>query len=293
MINSIYIIGHKGWIGNMYIDLFKKKNIKYYYLIFRGESDEIKKDILNKNPSHVLCCMGRTHGFRDGKKYTTIDYLQSNDVLRENINDNLFVPLSLSLFCDKHNIHFTYMGTGCIYNYDNDHIINGNGFNEDDDPNFFGSNYSIVKGFTNNIMKQTKALTLRIRMPITACLSDRNFISKITTYEKICSIQNSMSVLPELLPISIKMMENKEIGIFNLTNPGSISHNEILELYRDIVDNNFKWKNFTIDEQDKVLSSKRSNNLLDTSKISSKYSVKPIRESIIDVMDCIKKLKKK
>ena len=33
--------------------------------------------------------MGRTHGYRDGKKYTTIDYLQDNSVLKENINDNL------------------------------------------------------------------------------------------------------------------------------------------------------------------------------------------------------------
>ena len=204
--------------------------------------------------------MGRTHGYRDGVNYTTIDYLQSNDVLNQNVNDNLFVPVSLALFCDYYKIHFTYMGTGCIYTYDNEHMIDGIGFTEEDEPNFFGSNYSVVKGHTNNLMKYTNALTLRIRMPITACLSPRNFITKITTYEKICSIKNSMSVLPELLPLSITMMENKDNGIYNFTNPGSISHNEILEMYRDIVDTSFTWENFTLEEQDKVLSSKRSNN---------------------------------
>ena len=40
-------------------------------------------------------------------------------------------------------------------------------------------------------------LNLRIRMPITGEPNARNFITKITNYEKICSIKNSMTVLPE------------------------------------------------------------------------------------------------
>ena len=275
----------------MYLKLFEERNIKYYFSEHRGESDDIKVDILEKKVSHVLCCMGRTHGCRDGVNYTTIDYLQSHDVLNQNVNDNLFVPLSLALFCDYYKIHFTYMGTGCIYTYDDEHNIDGIGFNEEDTPNFFGSNYSVVKGHTNELMKYTNSLTLRIRMPITSCLSPRNFITKITSYEKICSIKNSMSVLPELLPLSITMMENKDTGIYNLTNPGSISHNEILEMYRDIVDPNFTWKNFTIEEQDKVLSSKRSNNLMDTNKLTNKYQVDTIDIAINKVLIDMKKLK--
>ncbi len=285
MISSIYIIGHKGWIGSMYLKLFEERNIKYYYSDFRGESNQIKKDILDKGVSHVLCCMGRTHGNRDGVEYTTIDYLQDNSVLHQNVNDNLYVPVSLALFCDKHNIHFTYMGTGCIYNYDNNHQINGIGFTEEDEPNFFGSNYSIVKGHTNNLMMYTNALTLRIRMPITSCQSSRNFIKKITSYEYICSIENSMSVLPELLPLSIIMMENKDTGIYNFTNPGSISHNRILEMYKEIVDPDFTWKNFDIEEQDKILSSKRSNNLMNTNKLTNKYHVDNIYIAIKKILE--------
>jgi nucleoside-diphosphate-sugar epimerase len=284
---KVFIIGHKGWIGQMYIKLFEQQNIEYIYSKYRGETNEIKKDILNSNVTHVLCTMGRTHGYRDGIKYTTIDYLQDNSVLKENVNDNLFVPVSLALFCDKHNIHFTYMGTGCIYNYDNDHEQYGGslgGFTETDKPNFFGSNYSIVKGFTNELMKQTNALTLRIRMPITSCNSPRNFITKITTYEKICSISNSMSVLDELLPLSIKMMENKDTGLYNFTNPNNISHNEILDMYKEIVDPNFTWQNFTLEEQALVLNSERSNNLLDTSKLTNKYNVDDIHTAVRKVL---------
>ena len=35
---------------------------------------------------------------------------------------------------------------------------------------------------------------------------------------------------------------------------------------------NFKWNNMNVIEQNKVLSAERSNNLLDTSKLESKYS---------------------
>ena len=144
--------------------------------------------------------------------------------------------------------------------------------------------------FSNNLMLETNALHLRIRMPITDTMNTRNFITKITTYEKICSIQNSMTVLTELIPLSIEMMKNGEIGTFNFTNPGTISHNEILEMYRDIVDPTFTWKNFTIEEQDKILLGKRSNNLLDTSKLESKYSVLSIKES---VKKCLESMKNK
>ena len=278
---KLYIIGHKGWIGNMYVQECIDNNIAYYHSDYRAGSSEIKKDILDKKATHVLCCMGRTHGTFNDKTYTTIDFLEHKEILPLNINDNLYAPMSLSLFCEKMNIHFTYIGTGCIYEYDDAHLINsGIGFKETDSPNFSGSNYSIVKGFTNNLMIHTEALHLRIRMPITNEQNARNFITKITTYEKICSMPNSMTVLTELIPLSIQMMMNNETGTFNFTNPGTISHNEILEMYTEIVDPTFTWKNFTIDEQDEILLGKRSNNLLDTSKLESKYEVLSIHDSV-------------
>ena len=57
-----------------------------------------------------------------------------------------------------------------------------------------------------------------------------------------------MTVLPELLPMAINMAERGVTVTVNLTNPGLISHNEILEMYREIIDADFKWKNFTIEQ---------------------------------------------
>jgi 3,5-epimerase/4-reductase len=128
---------------------------------------------------------------------------------------------------------------------------------------------------------EDNVLNIRIRMPITSDLNSRNFITKIVTYDRICSVPNSMTVLPELLPLMIDMAEKKVTGTVNLTNPGLISHNEILEMYKEIVDPNFKWNNFSIEDQNKILAAGRSNNYLDTTRLEQLYpNVKNIKESV-------------
>jgi dTDP-glucose 4,6-dehydratase len=170
----------------------------------------------------------------------------------------------------------------CKSKFSNLSFYNIDIFKENDLPNFFGSSYSIVKGFTDRIMKvYNNVLNLRIRMPITNEKNPRNFITKITSYEKVCSVPNSMTVLPELLPMVLDMMKNKTIGTINLTNPGLISHNEILEMYKEIVDPSFTWNNFTQEEQRKILAADRSNNYLDTTRLESLYpNVSNIKQSV-------------
>jgi dTDP-4-dehydrorhamnose reductase len=269
---KVLVYGSNGWIGQQFIDLLTHHNIDFIKGISRVNNlEEVKQELINASPTHVISFIGRTHGTIDDKIYTTIDYLEEKGKLYENIRDNLYSPFMLSVICKEMNIHYTYLGTGCIFKYDEYHLCEeNNGFSEKSEPNFFGSAYSIVKGFTDKIMRelfQQNTLNLRIRMPITDNRNSRNFITKITTYEKICSIPNSMTVLPELLPKVIEMMKQNITGTINLTNPGLISHNEILEMYKEIVDPTFVWTNFTEEEQKQVINSERSNNYLDTSKL--------------------------
>jgi hypothetical protein len=238
--------------------------------------------------------IGRTHGIHEGKKYTTIDYLEQKGKIVDNVRDNLFSPMVLALLCSKHNIHFTYLGTGCIFKYDDEHPYGNDstGFTEESLPNFFGSSYSVVKGYTDELMHffDDSVLNLRIRMPITDKLEPRNFITKITTYEYICSIPNAMTVLDELLPYALDMAKKGTTGTINLTNPGLVSHNEILEMYKEIVDPSFTWKNFSLEDQAKILAADRSNNSLDSSKLLGLYpEVKHIKESIRGVLERMKK----
>lgn len=256
----VLIFGSKGWIGQQVVPLIRDYGHEILEATIRADDVYAAENIMdNYKPTHVLSLIGRTHG----NGYSTIDYLEQPGKLRENVNDNLFSPLVLLYACKKRGIHYTYMGTGCIFSgFEKE-------YQEQDIPDFFGSAYSTVKGYTDRLMhfEDENVLNVRIRMPITNIDSPRNFISKIIRYHKICSIKNSMSVMPVLLPLLVKMMDDKRTGTINLTNPGSISHNEILEMYKLHVDPTFTWCNFSIEEQNAILLSQRSNNVLDTTKL--------------------------
>ncbi|GFQ06414.1 trifunctional UDP-glucose 4 6-dehydratase/UDP-4-keto-6-deoxy-d-glucose 3 5-epimerase/UDP-4-keto-l-rhamnose-reductase rhm1 [Phtheirospermum japonicum] len=96
-------------------------------------------------------------------------------------------------------------------------------------------------------------------MPISSDLSNpRNFITKISRYNKV------------LLPISIEMAKRNLSGIWNFTNPGVVSHNEIL------------YSNFTLEEQAKVIVAARSNNEMDASKLKKEFpELMSIKESLV------------
>lgn len=274
------IYGSNGWIGNQLKTILNDQD----EIIIEGKcrvdnTQDVNKEIKLYCPDRVICLIGRTHG----ENYTTIDYLEQDGKLVENIRDNLFAPISLAMICQELNIHLTYLGTGCIFS---DEVPeNTNGYNENDIPNFTGSSYSTVKGFTDRLMHMfTNVLNVRIRMPIIGENHPRNFITKIASYKKVVNVQNSMTVLPELLPIMIDLARKSHIGTINLTNPGTISHNEILDLYKSYVDENFTYENFTIEEQNTILRSKRSNNKLDTTLLESLYpNVNSIKNSVINI----------
>ena len=281
-----------------------------------------------------------------------LSLLSNNQI--ETIRANVLGMLNLADICNTAGIHLTTYATGCIFHYDESFPEgSGKGFKEDDKPNFTGSYYSFTKAMVESLLKEyPNVLVLRVRMPIVGDLVyPRNFVAKILRYEKIVNIPNSMTVLPELLPMSIEMakrgltgkrssvewekwsgaewrrrrvgerlfflrsssprffsfllsfffhssfflfsslslfffffLSNQPIptGIMNYTNPGAISHNEIMELYKSYVDPSLTWANFSIEEQAKVIVAPRSNNLMDTKRIESEFpEILPIRESLI------------
>lgn len=272
------VFGSRGWLGSNFVKHLQARGFDVKHTDVRADDVERVEAVLEKIvPDRVVCFVGRTHG----EGINTIDYLEQPGKLRENIRDNLFAPMVLAIACSRRGIHLTYLGTGCIFS-DPD----PKAFLHDEDalPNFFGSSYSTVKGFTDRLMHMfpKTVLNVRIRMPITDDCHPRNFITKIVNYEKICSIPNSMTVIPTLFPLLADMVYKKDVGSINLVNPGVICHNTILGMYKDAVDGTHSWTNMSQDEQDKILASKRSNNQLDTSKLVSMYpDVPSVNDAIL------------
>jgi nucleoside-diphosphate-sugar epimerase len=292
-----FLLFGNGWIGSKVYKYLVEKGYKVHIAYSRADDyTAVETEILTFRPTHVMSFIGRTHGTYEGNVISTIDYLEKPGKLVENMKDNLYAPLVLASVCKKLDCHFTYLGTGCIFEYDDLHPFydEKTGFTEADKPNFFGSSYSIVKGYTDRLMHELYSedtLNIRIRMPITSEVSPRNFITKITNYEKICSVPNSMTVLDNLIPVLVNYAIEYRTGTVNLTNPGTITHNEILEMYRELVEPTFSWVNFSIEEQNQILSSKRSNNCLDTTTLQNDKTnnIQNIKEAVRDVLIQMKK----
>jgi len=279
---KILFFGSKGWIGKQFGHYLNNNGITYIGSSVRADDEKaVEEEIKLYLPTHIISFIGRTHGF----EYNTIDYLELPGKLTDNIRDNLYSPVILSILSERYNIHYTYLGTGCIFSNDDPTKTR---IDDDELPNFFGSSYSIVKGFTDRLqhMYSKNTLNLRIRMPIVNFEHNRNFLSKILLYNKICSIPNSMTVLDDMFPVIMDMIIKNTTGTFNLVNKGLITHNEILEMYREHKDPSFTWENFSVEEQNAILLSKRSNTQLSTDKLYSLYpDIPDIKRS---VENCIK-----
>jgi dTDP-4-dehydrorhamnose reductase len=278
----VLVFGARGWIGQQFI-----KNTKHNVIEIAHSRPENYQDAFDEiqqvNPDCVISFLGRTYGTGpDGKLIPSIDYLELPGKLYENMRDNFYAPYNLAQICEKQGIHFIYLGTGCIYTYTQDKKK----FTEDDKPNFFGSGYSTVKGYTDQVLRNfSNTLQLRIRMPVSKLVSGRNLIDKLVNYQNICSIPNSMTVLDDMWPIIDKMIEVQEKGVYNLTNPGTAEHNWILEEYKKLINPNHTWNLISYEEQMKYIKSERSNNEMDTTKLEhfcEKYGLEllPIQESI-------------
>ncbi|MBM3197103.1 MAG: NAD-dependent epimerase/dehydratase family protein [Chlamydiae bacterium] len=278
--------GKTGWIGKMVIETLEKEGIYYDAAESRLEEREhILKEIEKKKPTHIINTAGVTG-------VPNVDWCETNR--QQTLRSNIIGALNLADIAYLKGIHMTNFGTGCIYEYDAQHPLGSNiGFTEQEAPNFFGSFYSSTKVQLDQLLKNyPNVLNLRLRMPISSDLSSRNFITKITKYKKVINVPNSMTVLDEMIPIAIELALSKETGNYNFTNPGVVSHNEILQLYKTYVDPDFTWENFTVEEQDQILKAKRSNNELDVSKLKEKFpELKEIHESLLAVFEKIRSLK--
>jgi 3,5-epimerase/4-reductase len=121
-----------------------------------------------------------------------------------------------------------------------------------------------VKGYTDLLLQQTNALSLRIRMPIVKEEHPKNFITKLLTYNKIHSVLNSMTDLDAMIPVAIEMMKLGEKGTYNFTNIDA-THDELLQTYKREVDALHTWE--LVEGSKLDIKAKRSNTLLDTSKL--------------------------
>lgn len=283
-----YLILGNGFIGNKFQEYFNNLEEiggkEEESVIGQRRINSIKDiylELATYKPEIILNCIGKT-----GKP--NIDWCESNREIT--FFSNVTVPTLLAEVCKDVGIYLVHIGSGCIYEGLGK---NNNGFTEKDKPNFKDSFYSRSKIFSEQILNNyDNILILRIRMPIDSKPSDRNLITKLVRYKEVIGdIPNSITYLLDLMKVSKELMDRKESGIYNVVNDGTITHREILELYKEIVNPTFKLPKFIgLEELKKLTLAGRSNCTLSTEKLYQKgIKIRDVKDAL---KECLQEYRK-
>lgn len=273
-----YLIFGNGFIGNRIHNFLQESVIADNRINIISDVDS---QIEMYSPEIVINAIGKT-----GRP--NIDWCESNK--EDTFFSNVTVPTLMAESCENANVKMVHIGSGCIYQTDR---CSGMGFSENDKPNFKGSFYSRTKIFTENILSEyDNILQLRIRMPIDTVPSSRNLIDKLVGYKQVIGdIPNSVTCIPDLLVVSKTLMDRNDTGIFNVTNSGAITHEQILQMYKNIVDPAYKMPEFIgVEKLKELTSAGRSNCVLYNARLEGKGI--PMRHVLEAIESCLHEYKK-
>ncbi len=207
------------------------------------------------------------------------------DHKQETIQSNIVGPLVLLGACEPRGIRLVHLSSGCIFTGASPHT---GGFTELDAPNPV-SFYSWTKAYADEVLQKFPVLILRLRMPVDKESNQRNLITKLAGYAKVINVENSITVVDDLLAATGALIEQGATGIYNVANPGPVRHEEILAMYREIVDPAHVYELIGTEELYDLGLAKagRSNCVLNTTKLGEAGVILPdarerIRESLFE-----------
>lgn len=210
---------------------------------------------------------------------------------------NAVLPGIIRDACKTIGITWGHVSSGCIYT---GRRRDGNGFTEEDPPNFsFRQNncsfYSGTKAMGEEVLgfgpdrqrddsQPADCYVWRLRIPFESSTNPRNYLQKLLTYERLLDAENSLSLLPEFTAALIDTFRLKlPCGIYNLTNPGSITTREVVDLILQVGVTKKAFRFFRDESEFMRVAAKtpRSNCVLDASKaVTNGLKLTPVREAI-------------
>jgi dTDP-4-dehydrorhamnose reductase len=191
----------------------------------------------------------------------------------ETLLGNVVLPGVIAAACQRVGLPWGHISSGCIYTGQK---TDGSGFREDDPPNFcFRTNncsfYSGSKALGEEVLAGAPDCYLwRLRIPFTEVDSPRNYLTKLMRYERLLEARNSISQLDEFVRACWECWERRvPFGVYNMTNPGTITTHEAVELIKKIGVCKKDFRFFKDEDEFMRIAAKtpRSNCVLDSSKL--------------------------
>uniref|UniRef100_A0A6C0HHE5 NAD-dependent epimerase/dehydratase domain-containing protein n=1 Tax=viral metagenome TaxID=1070528 RepID=A0A6C0HHE5_9ZZZZ len=255
------VIGSSGYLGGHIMNILKIQGKNVISISERlNDISAIRNKLSLYKPNFVINAAGLT-----GKP--NINWCDDNK--EQTIETNITYQLTLCDICKELNIHLTIFGSGGIYNTPGVK-------KECDIGDYYDKFYSECRIYLENIVKNyTNVLYLRINYPLSSCSNPKNLLTKLKCFTKISDSKFSITCIDSLFPLLSSIVENKEIGIMNFVNPGTISLVDIKKKYNIInnINNNYEILNHAI----------RPSIILDTTRIE-KYHPENINISIENIL---------
>ncbi len=175
-------------------------------------------------PAAVVNCAGKT-----GRP--NVDWCETHQP--ETYRSNVVGALVLAEECQRRGVYLLHMGSGCIF-YGPSPAPGG--WREDDaaNPSAF---YSRTKYAADLVLSRLPGVGVaRLRMPIDDHPDPRNLITKLAAYKEVVDVENSVTVVSDLIAVTAALVAKRGEGVFHVTNSGTMRHADLLALYRELVD---------------------------------------------------------
>src|SRR3989344_6945974 len=255
MSDKVLIFGARGWLAKRFAGVLPGATLTAVNIADPSQVDSILGSV---RPDVIINAAGKT-----GRP--NIDSCETDRA--RTFLSNVTGPVVLAEACSKRRIYMVHLSSGCIFDGESP---SPGGWTEIDVPNpvsCYGR--SKVDGDFGLMNSGAKVLIERIRMPIDSKPYGRNLITKLVKYPQVIDVVNSVTVVDDLLAATIQLIEQRQTGIFNVTNPVPVRHQEILEWYREFVDPNHSYEMITVEPmyEQGLAKARRSNCVLNTKKL--------------------------
>lgn len=279
---KILIIGAKGYIGDRCAKAWSDA------VVFDGHI-ETKDDMLRALDMHTPDAVFNAAGIT-GKP--NVDWCETHQL--ETIIGNTQLPILIAAACQERGVYFLHIGSGCIFYGDSPHPDKK--WREYDMGNPTEVTYSRTKWAADLVLSTLPNVGIaRIRMPIDYMPSAKNMIDKLAAYPKVIDVENSVTIVEDMVYAFRALLEKKAPGIFHITNPGILKHREIMALYEKYVDPTHTNEWITNDDLVKqgLATKGRSNNFLASTRLEE-YGIqlREVHVAMDDVMQQYARLKK-
>ena len=275
------ILGKNGYIAEAIIKELKSRDLPHVAWS-RSDVDYTNLSELKYNlyilgdDLHIINCAGYI-----GKPNVDACELAKADC----IEGNVLFPAMLSQLCADVGYQYTHISSGCIYGGYEKH------FTEQDTPNFDfqnGSFYSGTKALAEKVVQKNNpsSYVFRLRIPFDEYASPRNYLTKLMSYDTLLDAENSLSHRGDFAKYAIELITQKvPHGIYNITNKGSFTTQQVVELIKKHKLSNKNFQFFTnLDDFMQQITAPRSNCVLDTSKIEQYIKIRTAEQALEDAL---------